>query len=164
MSDITCPCCDEDFDVPMDEGWNPDGFQVICPECHKLLNVDVQVSDVEYEAWQSNGEPWPKPSQLTAAQSEAVAANQQVIVLAAANEKLTERVAELENKRRVYHFDAKGVALGAEIAIVAESVNEAYELARQWCSSNSVDGESLRVRRSSPFHGSMVVYGWNGDY
>lgn len=45
--------------------------------------------------------------QLHAAQSEAVAANQQVLVLAAANEKLTERVGELERLLRAIQQDAK---------------------------------------------------------
>jgi len=79
--------------------------------------------------------------------------------------RLTEKIMQhVLSQRRLYDFDADGIALGSRISVVAESVNEAYELARKWCDDNSVNRESLKVRRSVPFSGSMVVYGWNGDY
>lgn len=84
--------------------------------------------------------------------------------LTSENARLKQRVEELERERRVYLFDADGVALGSAISVVAESVNEAYELAREWCKENNINTESVSIRMSKPFKGSMVVFGWNGDY
>jgi len=115
-----CPECEQARDCNGEEEWG--GYCVASCECeHDFTTDDLRIS----EGWlaaltdkhvfipppQTEGErlAWSTADnnareihrlnkELTASQSEAIAANQQVLVLAAANERLVERVAELEGE------------------------------------------------------------------
>jgi hypothetical protein len=63
-----------------------------------------------------------------------------------------------------YEFSGKGMPLAAVVVVLAPRITRATRLAKEWAIANSVDPDSLELRKRTPAERSVVVYGWNGDY
>ena len=47
-----CPWCDAAIDkwnISSSENFSGDGFQMMCPHCERLIDVEVEVIEVKYE-------------------------------------------------------------------------------------------------------------------
>jgi acylphosphatase len=64
----------------------------------------------------------------------------------------------------VYHFDAKGLTLGAVVVVVAGNEKTATKKAKEWLEKSGLDPETIKLEHVEPFKSPMVVFACDGDY
>lgn len=69
------------------------------------------------------------------------------------------------DKLKRYQYRGKGLALSAEVVVIAYTENAALVLAELWCVGHAVDPDTLRLEEpGEEVDFPCVVHGWNGDY
>lgn len=68
------------------------------------------------------------------------------------------------NKMQAFRFEGDGRYLNAVVVVLAERVEDARSLAREWAEANSINYKKLKLASKRQAVTPQVVYGWDGDY